>query len=113
MIEKFVTCRLCFATYSFSSNSTRLLNIHTCKPVPRARSPSVSAGLNLCSIYRQTSLTSYATPSVADINDGQLKRIKDLRAQWVCRNIRPFAIVEDEGFRQLAQELVAIGTYHS
>lgn len=38
------------------------------------------------------------------------KRIKDLLAKWVCQDIRPFVIVEDEGFRHLAQELISIGT---
>lgn len=113
IIEKFVTCRLCFVTYSFNSNSTRLLNSHTCKQAPRARSLSVSTVLNASPTYHQTSLSSYVTPNVTKINDGQAKRIKDLQAQWVCKDVRPFTIVDDEGFRQLAQELVAIGACRS
>jgi len=41
IIEKRVTCRKCFSTYSFSSNSTRYLNNHTCDKPHRVRSSSL------------------------------------------------------------------------
>jgi hypothetical protein len=111
IIEKFVTCRKCFTTYSFISNSTRLLNIHICRTTPRPRSASLTTSLNSSSTLHQTSLTSYGTFTKTKIHDSQIKRIKDLQAHWVCRDIRPFTVVEDEGFRQLAQELIMIGAY--
>ena len=46
IIEKFVTCRKCFSTYSFSSNSTRYLNNHTYDKPHRARSSSASGLLS-------------------------------------------------------------------
>jgi hypothetical protein len=63
-IEKFVMCHLCFTTYSFNSNITRLMNSHSCKTITRARSVSVADNLNSLSTYRRRGLTSYATPSV-------------------------------------------------
>jgi hypothetical protein len=63
-IEKFVMCHLFFTTYSFNSNSTRLMNSHSCKTIIRARSVSFSGSLNASSTYRQQSLTPYVIPSV-------------------------------------------------
>ena len=109
IIEKFVSCRNCFATYSFNSNSTRLLNNHTCDTSNRTRSSSASASSSPSTKYIQTNLSSYRASVAVKINDTQIKRMKDLQSQWICKDIRPFTIIEDEGFRELAQELVSIG----
>jgi len=111
IIEKFVTCRKCFTTYSFNSNSTRLLNNHTCNKSNRARSSSASVESGSSSNYHQTSITSYAAANVVKFNELKIKRMKDLQAGWICKDIRPFTTIEDNGFRQLAQELVSLGVY--
>ncbi|CAF1207983.1 unnamed protein product [Adineta ricciae] len=112
IIEKFVTCRKCFTTYSFNSNSTRLLNNHICQKSHRIRSSSASLPFGSSSNYHQTSLTSYGSANLIKFNDAQVKRMKDLQAQWICKDIRSFTIIEDDGFRQIAQELVSLGAKH-
>ena len=69
IIEKFVTCRICFTTYSFNSNSTRLLNNHTCQKSHRARSSSASVTSSSSSKYHQTNLTSYGTGNLMKFTD--------------------------------------------
>ncbi len=36
-------------------------------------------------------------------------KIKDLSVEWVCGDLRPFSILENNSFRKLAQEFVRIG----
>ncbi len=36
-------------------------------------------------------------------------KIKDLSVEWVCGDLRPYSILEDNGFRKLAQEFVRLG----
>ena len=36
-------------------------------------------------------------------------KIKELEARWICDDMRPVAVVDDPGFRRVAQELVSIG----
>ena len=40
-----------------------------------------------------------------------MDNIKKLSAKWVCHDLRPFCMLEDVGFRILAQELVNIGMF--
>jgi hypothetical protein len=35
--------------------------------------------------------------------------MKRICAQWISKDLRPFSIIEDSGFRDLAQELIRIG----
>lgn len=109
IIENFVTCRKCFCTYSFVSNSTRLMNSHNCETNKRTRAASAFAGLSKSPMSTQSSLFSFSTPLKIKITDSHLKKMRNLQAQWICRDIRPFAILEDDGFRKIAQELIFIG----
>ena len=87
VIETFVTCRQCFTTYSFNSNSTRLLNNHVCKQSHRARSSSAAARSSSSPTHYQRNLTSYTTSNVIKVSEEQINRVKDLQAQWVCNVI--------------------------
>lgn len=109
IIENFVTCRKCFSTYSFVSNSTRLMNSHDCDKTKRSRATYSSPVFSDSSASTQSSLLSFSTPSKIKINDVQLNKMKNLQARWICQDIRPFAILEDDGFRRIAQELILIG----
>ena len=35
--------------------------------------------------------------------------MKTLSAQWICKDLRPFSVIDDSGFRSIAQELIRIG----
>ncbi|CAF3595883.1 unnamed protein product, partial [Rotaria socialis] len=104
-VDGFVSCRKCFATYSFTSNSTRLLNQHVCEA-----SEERNKRLEVKSTpSAQRRLTSYCSTKRVTLKESEISKIKDLQAQWVCQSIRPFSIVEDSGLRRLIQECISIG----
>jgi len=45
------------------------------------------------------------------LTDEQSKAIKDLIARWICTDIRPFSIIDDDGLRALIQECVRLGMH--
>jgi hypothetical protein len=48
------------------------------------------------------------------LSSKEQKELKDLDAKWICGDIRPYSIVEDKGFEELAQTFIRIrvGTLH-
>ncbi|CAF1420376.1 unnamed protein product, partial [Rotaria sp. Silwood1] len=86
VIKNFATYRSCYATYAFTYGSTKSLNSHKCvkesssiSTSPSPKSPSLNSKINRFSSEKKKTLTS-------------------LIALWICQNIRPISIVEDEGF---------------
>jgi hypothetical protein len=104
-IEGFASCRKCFSTYSYHSNSTRWLNKHDCE-ASKERKKLSEANANLST---QRRLTSFFSAKPLSLKASEILKIKDLQAEWVCKNIRPFSIVEDNGLRRLIQECISIG----
>lgn len=96
-IQGFVSCQHCFTTYSFISNSTRLLNRHKCK----------NSMAN--EVATQNRLTVLFNHKPSKLKDNEILKIKNLQVKWICQNIRPFSIMEDDGLRQLIQECISIG----
>lgn len=96
-IENFVSCRKCFTSYSFVSNSTRQLNQHKC--TTSNERPT------------QETVTSFFSKRPTTLKINEVSKIKDLQAQWICESVRPFSIVEDRGFRRLVQECISIGNF--
>ncbi|CAF4106232.1 unnamed protein product, partial [Rotaria sordida] len=45
------------------------------------------------------------------LSDEQSKVIKDLIVRWICSDIRPFSIIDDDGLRALIQECVRLGMH--
>ncbi len=39
-------------------------------------------------------------------------KIKNLLAEWVCMDIRPFSIVNDDGLKSIIQECILLGVSH-
>jgi len=106
-INGFVSCRKCFSTYSFISNSTRLLNQHACEK-SNERNRKLTGNSTSST---QRSLTAFYSAQPVSLQASQIKKIKDLQAEWVCHSIRPFSIVEDDGLRRLVQECISIGKH--
>ena len=106
-IDGFVSCRKCFTTYSFKSNSTLLLKQHDCE-ISKERNKRLLAN---GSPSTQQSLSSFYPTQSATLKPSEIMKIKDLQAEWICQNIRPFSIVEDNGLRRLIQECISIGGY--
>jgi hypothetical protein len=57
----------------------------------------------------QTLITAYGHPKPVRLPDSYCKEMKDLVVRWICKDMRPFAIVNDAGFREIAQRCVSIG----
>jgi hypothetical protein len=56
-------------------------------------------------------ITAYGHPKSVRLPDSHTKEMKDLVARWICKDMRPFAIVDDAGFREIAQRCVSIGNF--
>ena len=108
-IKNFVSCKKCFTTYSYVSNSTTFLNKHSClSSDQKAKSISSSSHHTLSS---QSLITTYTHPRTVRLPDSCSKDMKDLVVRWICKDMRPFAIVDDDGFRNIAQRCVSIGNF--
>lgn len=109
-IEKFVSCKKCFTTYSYVSNSTTFLKKHRCDSLHRSNNTSSSTSSRQPTVYHsQRLITDYGNPKSFRLPDNCSKDMKDLIVRWVCRDMRPFAVVDDIGFREIAQRCVSIG----
>lgn len=104
-IDGFVSCRKCFTTYSFKSNSTRLMNQHDCEMSKERNKRLIANG----SSSAQRSLSAFYPVQSVTLKSSETIKIKDLQAEWICQSIRPFSIVEDDGLRRLIQECISIG----
>jgi hypothetical protein len=110
-IDKLVSCRKCFKTYSFTSNSTRFLLGHSCLSSNTTDSHVTTDLATTSPSLLQRSITDFATPKKRKVDDTTKRKIKELEARWVCQDMRPFSIVDDPGFRRLAQEMITIGMF--
>ncbi|CAF4559642.1 unnamed protein product, partial [Rotaria magnacalcarata] len=102
-IDGFVSCKKCLTTYSFVSNSTRLLNQHRCDVSIERRKRLESHDGS----YTQRNLNGYFSKA-AQLKESEITNVKHLEAEWICQSIRPFSIVEDAGLRKLMQECISI-----
>ena len=113
-IEKFVSCRRCYKTYSFTSNSTRFLLDHVCSSSnatdgSNIHASSSSAASSCSPSTSQQPITLFTTPRKSRLTEMIKNKIKHLEARWIGEDMRPFTIVDDPGFRRIAQELVSVG----
>lgn len=105
-IDGFTSCRLCFQTFTYTSTSgTRNMNDHSCvknlsnaKIIPPTTSPGQMNLNNMLNSYKQIKL-----------DQNELTTVKNLACSWICEDMRPFTIVEDEGLRNLLQEFINLG----
>ncbi|CAF4592158.1 unnamed protein product [Rotaria socialis] len=109
-IKNFVSCKNCFTTYSYASNSTTFLNKHNCLSSDRKPNSTLSSSYNTSS--SQTLITTYGQPKTVRLPDSHSKDMKDLLVRWICKDMRPFATVDDDGFRKIAQRCVSIGAQY-
>ncbi|CAF1331258.1 unnamed protein product [Rotaria sordida] len=111
LFEKFVSCKHCYITYSYSS-STRNMNKHI----------RICNGFNYTQIHFITSTesnslqlinTSTSSPLISShsssSNNKSLeshKKMTNLLAEWICSNARPPSIVEDTGLKNIIEEAI-------
>ncbi len=97
-IKNFVSCKNCFTTYSYASNSTTFLNKHNCLSSDRKTNSTLSSSYNTSS--SQTLITTYGQPKTVRLPDSHSKDMKDLLVRWICKDMRPFATVDDDGLER-------------
>ena len=106
-IPGFISCRKCRKTFSFNrTTGTSHLNSHRCVLVTQ---PSISFN---GSVLRQTSLEkTWASVDMKSVKLSEKEKttIKDLCSKWICQDIRPFSIIEDDGLQNLIQECIHLG----
>jgi hypothetical protein len=105
--DKFVSCKYCYATYSYSS-STRNMNKHIDICVgfnPNQTHFTTSTEINSIQLTKP----SISSPSNHKNVEPYKEKMKNLLSEWVCSNIRPLSIVEDAGLIKIIEEAIRIG----
>jgi len=112
----YVSCFKCFQTFIYSSKSgtTRLKEHETkCGKIISVLSSPLSSSIEIDSpnpsSSTQSILTQHGFRKSRKLNEKDTDHMKLLCAQWISKDLRPFSIIEDSGFRNLAQELILIG----
>ncbi|CAF4181878.1 unnamed protein product [Rotaria sp. Silwood2] len=114
----YVSCFKCFQTFIYSSKSgTTRLKEHEIKCFKNNSSPS-SSSISVSSevinqsdtlLSAQSTLAQHGFKMPVKLSEKDIEDMKKLSAQRMCENIRPFSVIEDSGFRTIAQELIRIG----
>jgi hypothetical protein len=111
-ITGFVSCFKCFNTFIYSNSSgTTRLKQHANKCFKTTSSSSITIDQTNGSTLTQRTLTQHGFKKNSKLCEKEIDKIKQLSAQWVCHDLRPFCTLEDLGFRALAQELIRIGMF--
>ncbi|CAF3851884.1 unnamed protein product [Rotaria magnacalcarata] len=100
----YASCHDCKKTYVYNSNSgTSHLKQHSC-----VLNQDKSSRTNS---MKQTTVEQVLTVQKT-LTDDQSNVVKDLIAGWICTDIRPFSIIEDNGLRLLIQECIRLGSLY-
>jgi hypothetical protein len=98
-IMGFTSCRKCKKTFVYGPNSgTTHMKQHPCVITGNMKT-STQTPIDKMMLIRKT------------LSDEQSKVIKDLIVRWICSDIRPFCIIDDDGLRALIQECVRLGMH--
>ena len=93
VIQEYVICINCEEIYSFKNNSTSTLNSHKCK------------------VKENQNIENFFTKKC--VNESSLIQIKkettDKLIDFCSKDLRPFNIIEGDGFKQLIQHFIKIG----
>jgi len=83
-------------TASSQTNSSTTLS--SSSAVNSATSPLTKYGL----VMKTTKLTSH-----------EKTKVKELIVNWLCQSMRPFSLVNDNGFRNVIQQVISLGKNRS
>ncbi|CAF1434543.1 unnamed protein product [Rotaria sp. Silwood1] len=107
-IEGFISCTKCMKTHIYNKLSgTKHFKEHADKCFPLSETSEAASSSSSSST--QVTLNQIGFTKSRKFNEKDIKKIKDLSVEWVCGGIRPFSILDDSGFRRLAQECVRLG----
>ena len=101
-IDGFISCQKCFKTYVYNRRTgTTHLNNHKC--IKMTKSSISLEG----SILKQSSIVTTWSPADLKsfkLTDKEMNKVKNLCSRWLCENVRPFSIIQDNGLRNFIQE---------
>ncbi|CAF1471176.1 unnamed protein product [Adineta steineri] len=111
-IPGFISCLKCFQTfrYGFKSGTKHFVE-HANKCFPLATKIADVAGTNelKCSQWK---LEQVGVQRKMQLTPKDQHQLKELCAKWVCCDMRPFTIVEDDGLQRLANMFIKIGSQY-
>ncbi|CAF1608494.1 unnamed protein product [Adineta ricciae] len=105
-----IACTKCYRTSIYGSKSVTkrfIDHANRCSPL---LSQSIPHHRNLEEL--QATLDNIVIKKKAHITAKEQNEIKHLYAKWICEDFRPFTIVEDNGFQQLAQTFIRLGSQY-
>ena len=95
----FASCNKCKKTFVYGTNSgTTHLKQHSCV-IDADTKVSTQTSIDKMMLVRKK------------LSDEQSEVIRDLIVCWVCGDIRPFSIIDDNGLREHIQECVRLGMH--
>lgn len=111
IFDKFVSCKYCLITYSYSSSTRNMIkHAELCDGFnPKQTRFTTSTQNNSSPVFPLS--TSPCSPSTNKKLEPHRQRMTSLLAEWVCSNIRPLSIVEDSGFKKLIEQAIHIGNF--
>ncbi|CAF1143835.1 unnamed protein product [Adineta ricciae] len=112
-IPGFISCLKCYNTFRYSFNSgTKHFVDHANKCFPFATKNTVVAADANESKFVQYKLEQVGVQRKVQLTAKDQQRLKEICAKWICCDMRPFTIVEDDGFQNLANMLIKIGSQY-
>ena len=109
-IPGFISCLKCMHTQAYGSSSgTKRFQQHADKCFLLSSSTTPAESRAESSMVTQRTLEQVGFNKSVNIHQKDIIKIKDLSAEWICGDLRPFSILDDPGFRNLAQECVRLG----
>jgi hypothetical protein len=109
-IPGFISCLKCMHTLAYKhSSGTKRFKEHADKCFPVSTSSISTSFDSESSSMTQASLDQMGFKKSVKINEKDVLKIKNLSAEWVCGDLRPFSVIDDPGLRNLAQECIRLG----
>lgn len=106
-IQGYISCKKCYRTsvYGSKSGTKRFIDhVNRCSPLSTPLTASSNGPQST-----QTTLDKIVVTKKSSVTMKEQNEIKKLYAKWVCEDLRPYSIVEDNGFQELAQSFIRIG----
>ncbi|CAF4052179.1 unnamed protein product, partial [Rotaria sordida] len=111
-IPGYISCLKCCNTFIYGpASGTKRFISHADRCSPLASSCS-SGGKVDDPQSTQLKLNQIGFTRKVKVSEKEQNELKHLYANWVCGDLRPYSVVEDKGFEQLAQMFIKIGSQY-
>lgn len=106
-IHGYISCKKCYRTSVYGSKSgTKRFIEHANRCSPSQSQSNVNSNGTSGS---QGTLDKILLKNKVTITAKEQNELKGLYAKWICEDLRPYSIVEDNGFKKLAQSFIRLG----